>query len=280
MVILTYKMPIAAPNSKRSLAEADPNAENAPQKRTSARVSDKAQEKENAVAESAEPKGKENEKTVAAAKPKPKPKPKSKGRKKPPMLIAKSGADAYNILKEAREKERVEKAEAKEREKVAKAERKEKEKVEKAKQKEREKAEKAEAKKKEKAERAKDNGKVTAWNADDTHQTTATAKKAAAKSKPWATGETREKMTPLSAELSAEVENQSATVAGQSVNEGKESTAKGTKERAPAGEQGDLEISRILSSAEEGGKSSHIGSKEGAKSSVRSYTELIARKDC
>ena len=57
--IHTYTMSVVAHNSKRSLTEADPNAENAPQKRTSARVSAKTHGKENAATETAEAKGKE-----------------------------------------------------------------------------------------------------------------------------------------------------------------------------------------------------------------------------
>ena len=295
-------MPSIARNSKRPLAEADPNAENAPQKRTSARVSAKAQEKENAVIESTEPKGKGNDKTATAAKPKPKPKPKSKGRKKPPMLIAKSGADAYNILKVAKEKEKAEKAETKEREKVEKAERKEKEKVEKAEQKEkekvekaeqkerekvekaeqkeREKAKKAEDKKKEKAEKPNANVKVTASSTCDAHQAVPAAKKAAAKSKTDkpATGETREKLTSLSAQSTAETENQGPALTGQNSKEGK-NIAKGTNERPAAHEQDGSKVSQEPSTAKEGETVSHPNNQEKEKNSVRLHTDFKTDRD-
>ncbi|KAL9117753.1 MAG: hypothetical protein Q9187_005708 [Circinaria calcarea] len=296
---------VVAHNSKRSLAEADPNAEKAPQKRTSARVSAKTRGKENAATEIAESKGKENGKTTTAAKPKPK--PKSEGRKKPPMLIAKSGADAYNILKQAKEKEKAEKAEIKEREKVEKAERKEKEKVEKAEQKqrekveikerekvekaerkekekvekaeqkEREKAEKAEAKKREKTDKAKSNGTVTASSADSAHQAPIKAKKVTAKPKTGkpAASEIREKMTPLSAELTAEIQKQIAAVAGQETNEG-EYPAKGTNKRPAANKQDASKESGELPVAKEGGKNTQSGNKEGVECSNANCSNLVS----
>lgn len=143
-------MPAASrSNLKRSLAEADPNAEIAPLKTSRAGAGKK--HKENTAPDDEQSKenrdgcGKEglsNELvTQPIAKPKPSAKAKGKkagGSKESPMLTAKSGPDARNVREEAKEKEKAEKKEAQEKEKAKKKEEKEKEKAEKKEAKEKE----------------------------------------------------------------------------------------------------------------------------------------------
>ena len=82
-------------------------------------------------------------------------------------------------------------------------------------------------------------------------------------------------MTPLSAELTAEVQKQIAAVAGQETNnEGH--PAKGTNTRPAAKKQGASKGSGELPVAKQGGTNPHTGNKEGVECAVGLCTDLFA----